>query len=458
MKQIQTLRGLLVVALCAFGGATAAHAQNCQPTWIIPGGANEAVETMYVLTNGQNPGLYVGGDFSLIGGVTATRIARFNGVSWSQAGNGLTAAPLALTESAMGGTHRLVAVGNSYLAAGSSGTSRVVVRLDNDGVWRVFTPYLPTGWLGWVAEHDDGSGPALYVSGGFALPPSDGYIARWRGGSAWEPVGPGLVSVVHDSVIAEDSGGDSSLYITGSFITDPPESARFLARWDGDAFRNVGGGLSSVGNAIARFDDGRGDAFYVGGSFFRVGVTGTQTDASNIARWNGASWEPLGAGLNREVTALAVWNDGTGEKLVAAGQFTMSGSQTVRGLAAWDGNSWRELGGGITGGIARQLAVFDPDGAGPMPALLAVGGTFSQVGGQPAGNIAFLAPAVSRGDLNCDCHVDNFDIDAFVLALSDETEYESQHPACDRTRGDVNGDGRVDNFDIDAFIALLSGG
>lgn len=62
------------------------------------------------------------------------------------------------------------------------------------------------------------------------------------------------------------------------------------------------------------------------------------------------------------------------------------------------------------------------------------------------------------GDLNCDGVVNNFDIDPFVLALTDPAGYAAAYPECDIALGDVNGDGAVNNFDIDPFVALLTGG
>ncbi|MGD8452120.1 MAG: dockerin type I repeat-containing protein [Phycisphaerae bacterium] len=62
------------------------------------------------------------------------------------------------------------------------------------------------------------------------------------------------------------------------------------------------------------------------------------------------------------------------------------------------------------------------------------------------------------GDLNCDGEVNNFDISAFVLALTNPTNYAAQYPTCDRYLADVNGDGDVNNFDIGPFVALLTGG
>lgn len=62
-------------------------------------------------------------------------------------------------------------------------------------------------------------------------------------------------------------------------------------------------------------------------------------------------------------------------------------------------------------------------------------------------------------DANCDGNVDNFDIDPFVLALTDPAGYAAAYPNCDRVCAtDVNGDGQVNNFDIDPFVACLVGG
>lgn len=61
----------------------------------------------------------------------------------------------------------------------------------------------------------------------------------------------------------------------------------------------------------------------------------------------------------------------------------------------------------------------------------------------------------TRGDLNCDGRVDNFDIDPFVQALLDPSGYAASHPACDRRNGDLNGNGTLDFFDIEPFVQRL---
>jgi hypothetical protein len=62
------------------------------------------------------------------------------------------------------------------------------------------------------------------------------------------------------------------------------------------------------------------------------------------------------------------------------------------------------------------------------------------------------------GDLNCDGQVDAFDIDPFVLALTDTAGYAAKYPDCDLMLADINDDGKVDAFDIDPFVKLLTGG
>ncbi len=70
---------------------------------------------------------------------------------------------------------------------------------------------------------------------------------------------------------------------------------------------------------------------------------------------------------------------------------------------------------------------------------------------------ASFEPPPPIGDVNCDGSVDFFDIDAFVLAVTDPAGYADMYLDCDILLADVNGDGAVDFFDIDSFVALVTG-
>jgi hypothetical protein len=75
--------------------------------------------------------------------------------------------------------------------------------------------------------------------------------------------------------------------------------------------------------------------------------------------------------------------------------------------------------------------------------------------GQPDPCAGFL-----RGDSDGSGAINNFDIDAFVLAISDPTTYIAVYcagdPVCYRCRNDINNDGLVNNFDIDPFVNCLN--
>ena len=60
-----------------------------------------------------------------------------------------------------------------------------------------------------------------------------------------------------------------------------------------------------------------GTALYVGGGFTTAGGV----PASNIAKWDGATWSALGSGTDRQVQAVAV----VGTNLYAGGFFTTAG-------------------------------------------------------------------------------------------------------------------------------------
>lgn len=60
------------------------------------------------------------------------------------------------------------------------------------------------------------------------------------------------------------------------------------------------------------------------------------------------------------------------------------------------------------------------------------------------------------GDMNCDGLVNNFDINPFVMALSDPSLYEASFPDCDLMNGDIDQNGLLNNFDINPFVECIS--
>ena len=65
---------------------------------------------------------------------------------------------------------------------------------------------------------------------------------------------------------------------------------------------------------------------------------------------------------------------------------------------------------------------------------------------------------MSLADTNCDGSRNAFDIDPFVLALTDPTGYAGLFPRCNIMNADCNADGALNAFDVDPFVELLISG
>jgi hypothetical protein len=263
-----------------------------------------------------------------------------------------------------------------------TGNRMGVVRWDGTE-WAALGEPFGTGGSGsrWgraLAVFDDGGGPALYLGGNFINFGGAAYAARWDGAS-WSGLGAGTNGIVWALAVYDDGSGPA-LYAGGQFTSAGGSSSPGIARWDGTNWSSVGGGTNLVVRALTVFDDGSGAKLYAAGNFTTAGGV----PANRVACWNGTSWSTLGSGADGEVWCLAVHDDGAGPALYAGGDFTTVGGVGASRVARWDGTSWSSLGSGVTGvlgevEVARvsALAVFD-DGTGPT---LFVGGEFLQAGG-----------------------------------------------------------------------------
>ena len=117
---------------------------------------------------------------------------------------------------------------------------------------------------------------------------------------------------------------NGDLVAGGNFTAARGVAAVFVARWAGAAWSPLGAGLTGffVGGVRVLTTLPNGDVV-AGGLFTTVGGT-----ASNIARWNGASWSPMGMGPGTVGIVAALTTLPNGD-LVAGGQFTSAGGVAV---------------------------------------------------------------------------------------------------------------------------------
>lgn len=284
---------------------------------------------------------------------------------------------------------------------------RCVARLVN-GAWTDVGGGLPAngGNVYALTRFDDGMGPKLYVGGSFLTASWSGLssngIVTWDG-TAWSGVGGGLTGSGINAMCVFDDGTGPALFVTGGFSTAGTTPANSIAKWDGSTWSALGSGLEYLGalgggRDLTVFDDGTGPALYVAGAIDHAGGVAV----NGIARWNGTNWTALpGTPLDPSffTRSLAVHDDGTGPALYLGFVSALLGSTLIRGVARWDGQTWTALGGGYHGWV-DALASFD-DGLGGGPALW--------VGGHSQGGIGGNLPAspVARWHGGCSHRIDS---------------------------------------------------
>ncbi|MEX2217705.1 MAG: hypothetical protein WD749_03010 [Phycisphaerales bacterium] len=397
-----TTRSAAAVVLLCGAAAGIARAQSCPYVWHIdpignPGIAG-TIRGMAIHTDASGTALYVAGPISTAGGLTANRVARWNGQAWSALGMGLigpTGGPAAMNALASyndGTGPALYATGNQVSIAGG-GPSLRISKWDGTS-WSALGDGLQQGGLA-LGVFNDGTGPALYVGGSFTSAgniPGTAGIARWNG-TAWSSVGGGLSGGSCNVLYAFNDGAGEALYAGGQFTMAGATPAQRLAKWNGAAWAEVGGGISGQSgpltarvNTMIAFDDGTGTGLYVGGAFATAGAT----SAINLARWRGGQWSEVGGGTDNNVIRSAVFDDGRGPALYIGGAFITVGGPApwpVNYIGRWDGEAWEALGSGISHPSVTTLSAMVPydDGSGLS---LFVGGGFTTAGGQPTNNIA----------------------------------------------------------------------
>jgi hypothetical protein len=213
-----------------------------------------------------------------------------------------------------------------------------------------------------VADTDGDGAPELVAAGLSGFTPSAGSQVVAYDGTAWSPLGGSFLRVetaftataAVQRIAAVDLGGSKgpALFATGFFNTIDGATVANIARWNGSAWTDVGGGLpgSNLGayRALHGHDfDGDGSGELVGaGGFVRAG----NALVNRLAAYDGTAWSSVGVasptlGLNDAATTSVLFDhDGDGRaSLVVGGYFDAAGATQASSLAAFDGASWQPI-------------------------------------------------------------------------------------------------------------------
>lgn len=174
------------------------------------------------------------------------------------------------------------------------------------------------------------------------------------------PIGSGS-GIDAGEVTALGEVGNHELVIGGSFTAIDGVPCNHVARWDGTSWQPFGAGVPFPVRALATLPNG--DL-----------IAGGITNGDPIRRWDGSSWQTIGSGLVGAVLALAVLPGG---QLVAGGAALLA---TGPNIAVWDGVAWSPVGGGTDQSVAALQV--SPTGE------LFAAGLFQHAGGVAASAVA----------------------------------------------------------------------
>lgn len=257
----------------------------------------------------------------------------------SQGGKGLNGSANAFVE--FGGA---LIVGGSFTQGGNNSNLKYVGRWNGSG-WSG----LSSGLNGDCWTLDAGEDGNLYVGGAFTHSGGQltNHIARWNG-ATWSPLAQGV-----DGPVDAIATNGSRVFVGGLFSTASGVPAENLAEWSGSSWSEVGGGVRHSTSSlvyITSLEYWAGN-LYVGGFFNEVG---NSVFVENLAKWDGASWENLGAPLGSGWCGFPVECIYTGFEsgLIVAGKLDSIAGTPVNAIGLWNGVTWVDLGGEFDPGAA----------------------------------------------------------------------------------------------------------
>jgi hypothetical protein len=273
----------------------------------------------------------------------------------------------------------------------------------NEETAKLLPPPCTFEWLSPISDSEDsvfaftnwdpdgpGPQPPLLVAGGhfrffWGDVDLESHVAFWNG-NTWQFPRSGPTNI-HDpakSVLAL-TVFNGELIAGGMFDDLDGTATSNIARWDGTNWQPLGSGLSGLNSFVRALTVYQGKLI-AAGHFDHAG----ETSVNHIAQWDGASWQALGTGVSGQfeiewtytlIRALSVYKG----NLIAGGNFMTAGGVSANGIAQWDGISWHPLGSGMDGSVFA-MTVYDQPGV--VGISLIAGGLFTTAGGATVDRIA----------------------------------------------------------------------
>jgi hypothetical protein len=244
--------------------------------------------------------IFVGGTFTTAGGVRVNRMAKWDGRAWSALGHGVAGCTnpyCSPTIYAIAVDAGSVYVGGQFSGAGDV-SARAIARW-NGTSWASLGSGIRSGSRDGIVMSLAVNEGNVYAGGMFtnAGQSSANNIARWVG-NAWSALGDGIRG--DRETVRSIAISGNNLYAVGAFSTAGGATAHNVAKWNGSTWSSLEVEAEKEVWAIAV----RGTNIYLSGNSFRIPTGAT---VKGLVRWNSKGWSGLGDGIPlRPITAIGV--------------------------------------------------------------------------------------------------------------------------------------------------------
>jgi hypothetical protein len=257
----------------------------------VGGGIDQWVNVMKVDT--MNDVLYVAGDFTNAGGVSAYSIATWNGLNWSSVGSN--------EHFSNGGAIHALTFYNGLLIVGGSFDSIGNIRVNNIAAFNG-TQWIPLGdgFDSQVYSLEVFNGE-LYAGGEFSNSGNNQMhrIAKWNA-NTWNQLADGLLGgYVHTMKV-----WDNKLYVGGGTFYTSTQVFYSVASWNGTNWDTLGFGFNNLVYEFGVFQN----ELYAAGDF----TPWPNNSSTRISRWDGTTWNAMpfpSGGNQQQITGIAEYHN-----------------------------------------------------------------------------------------------------------------------------------------------------
>jgi hypothetical protein len=422
MRRRRTVVSALIASLLA--GVVALEvspaplqAVNMDGEWSALGSGMPDGTVFQIVSDGAG-NLYAGGTFTSASGVSGTsKIAKWDGASWTALGKGVSASTYGVFAVGVdtAANPDVVYVGGDITQVKKADNTTVAVnwtaKFDSTNDWSALATASGNGVVS-TSDPDDAveeialSGQTAYLAGRFDGVTGDGTpqdnFAKFSGGTLSEVASSSETNYYVNGLTIDGSGNP---ILTGQFtgVTDAggQETFRRVAKWDVATSRWVGFGTGPSGpfNNIAAAVAADGSDVFVGGNFTKVQNNNVDVANTNgIAMWDdsASAWVSIGSVGGTVVEELRVIDHGGTKYLYAGGVFNSIGGVSAVNIARMNLTTpgvWEPLTVGCVNGVNGAVRSIVDAGNGAVY----VSGGFTDAGGVAAADrIAKFTPGAAQ--------------------------------------------------------------